>query len=173
MLGRVNALWAEAAADAFFVVAGRALRLRSGRMAELDRPLAAIRPADRGRAGRGQRAFDFKTKPRGSLGRLEEIAVQIAAIRGESVPPRLEPAIVVAAGDHGFAARASAPTRSEVTAQMVANFAGGGAAINVLAREAGARLVVVDAGVAVPFDLPGVRTLRFGPGTANCRRAPR
>jgi nicotinate-nucleotide--dimethylbenzimidazole phosphoribosyltransferase len=136
-------------------------------MADLDQTLSAIRPADATARAAAQRAFDFKTKPRGSLARLEGIAVQIAAIRGEAVPPRLEPAVVVVAGDHGFAVEGVSAYPQEVTAQMVANFAGGGAAINVLAREAGARIVVVDAGVAAPFDLPGVRSIRFGPGTAN------
>src|SRR4051812_35913499 len=105
-----------------------------------------------------QHAFDLKTKPRGSLGRLEEIAVQIGALRGEAVPPVPKAAIVVAAADHGVAAEGVSAYPQEVTAQMVANFAAGGAAINVLAREAGARLVVVDAGV--------------GSGTANIASGP-
>jgi nicotinate-nucleotide--dimethylbenzimidazole phosphoribosyltransferase len=81
-------------------------------------------------------------------------------------------AIVVAAGDHGVAAEGVSAYPQEVTAQMVANFAAGGAAINVLAREAGARLVVVDAGVAAPCSDPEVRSLRFGAGTANIAHGP-
>src|SRR5512146_1370130 len=97
-----------------------------------------------------QRVFDAKTKPRGSLGRLEELAAQVGALRGVAVPPRPECAIVVVAADHGVAAEGVSAYPQEVTAQMLANFAAGGAAINVLAREAGARLVVDDAGVGAP-----------------------
>src|SRR6266704_369107 len=107
-----------------------------------------------------QRAFDHKTKPRGSLGVLEEIAVRIAALEGVAVPPKRKAAIVVAAADHGVAAEGVSAYPQEVTPQMVANFAAGGAAINVLARQAGARLVVVDAGVAVPVTDSSVRPLR-------------
>jgi nicotinate-nucleotide--dimethylbenzimidazole phosphoribosyltransferase len=118
-----------------------------------------------------RRAYDSKTKPRGSLGRLEELGVRLAEIRG-FVPDSLEAAVVVAAGDHGVAAEGVSAYPSEVTAQMVANFASGGAAINVLARQAGARLVLVDAGVAGPVDAPGVRELRLGPGTASFTSGP-
>ena len=116
-------------------------------------------------------AFDGKTKPRGSLGRLEELGCTLAGIRG-FVPQKLEAVIVVAAGDHGVAAEGVSAYPQEVTAQMVANFATGGAAINVLARQAGARLVVVDAGVAVPFEHKLVRSVRIGPGTANFAVGP-
>lgn len=90
--------------------------------------------------------YDAKTKPRGSLGRLEEIGMRIVEIRGH-VPERLRAVIVVAAGDHGVAAEGVSAYPQEVTAQMLANFRVGGAAINVLARQAGAELVVVDRGV--------------------------
>jgi nicotinate-nucleotide--dimethylbenzimidazole phosphoribosyltransferase len=116
-------------------------------------------------------AYDAKTKPRGSLGRLEELGCRIAAIRG-FVPQTLEAAIVVAAGDHGIARAGVSAYPQEVTAQMVANFADGGAAINVLARQAGARLVLVDAGVATPFEHELVRPVRIGPGTANMLDGP-
>jgi nicotinate-nucleotide--dimethylbenzimidazole phosphoribosyltransferase len=97
-----------------------------------------------------RRALDAKTKPRGSLGRLEELAVQIAAITGELDPRPLQPVIVVAAGDHGVAAEGVSAYPQEVTRQMLANFTGGGAAVSVLAREAGARVDVVDVGVGRP-----------------------
>jgi nicotinate-nucleotide--dimethylbenzimidazole phosphoribosyltransferase len=103
------------------------------------------------------RLLDAKTKPIGSLGRLEELACRLAAIRGSVPDAPLPPAIVVAAADHGVAANGVSAYPQEVTAQMLANFAGGGAAICVLAREAGARLVVVDAGVAGSPSVPGVR----------------
>jgi nicotinate-nucleotide--dimethylbenzimidazole phosphoribosyltransferase len=97
-----------------------------------------------------QRVFDRKTKPRGSLGVLEELAVRIGRLQGVPVPARPECAIVVAAADHGVAAEGVSAYPQEVTAQMLANFEAGGAAINVLARDAGARLLVVDAGVGKP-----------------------
>jgi nicotinate-nucleotide--dimethylbenzimidazole phosphoribosyltransferase len=101
-------------------------------------------------ADRVQARLDAKTKPRGSLGRLEELAVRIATILGDENPGRLEAAVVVAAGDHGVAVEGVSAYPQEVTAQMVANFASGGAAVSVLARQANARVVVVDAGVGVP-----------------------
>jgi nicotinate-nucleotide--dimethylbenzimidazole phosphoribosyltransferase len=113
----------------------------------LERTLARIPPPSDAAAAETARLLDAKTKPPGSLGRLEDLACRLSAIRGE-VPSRpLEPAIVVAAADHGVAARGVSAYPQEVTAQMLANFAGGGAAICVLARESAARLVVVDAGV--------------------------
>lgn len=118
-----------------------------------------------------RRAYDGKTKPRGSLGRLEDLGCRLAGIRG-FVPERLEAAIVVAAGDHGVADEGVSAYPQEVTAQMVANFAAGGAAINVLARRAGAQLVVVDAGTAVPFEHELVRSVRIGAGTANMTLGP-
>jgi nicotinate-nucleotide--dimethylbenzimidazole phosphoribosyltransferase len=80
--------------------------------------------------------------------------------------------VVVAAGDHGYAARGVSAYPQEVTGQMLANFASGGAAINVLAREAGARLVVVDAGVLRPVEHPAIRSLRIGAGTADATEGP-
>jgi nicotinate-nucleotide--dimethylbenzimidazole phosphoribosyltransferase len=97
-----------------------------------------------------QHALDQKTKPRGSLGRLEELACRIAAIRGTATPGRLKSAVVVAAADHGVADEGVSAYPPEVTAQMLANFHAGGSAVCVLAREAGAALHVVDAGVGKP-----------------------
>jgi nicotinate-nucleotide--dimethylbenzimidazole phosphoribosyltransferase len=104
-----------------------------------------------------RRAYDAKTKPRGSLGRLEDLGSRLAGIRG-FIPKKLDAAIVVAAGDHGVAAEGVSAYPQEVTAQMVANFAAGGAAINVLARRAGARLVIEDRGVG-----SGTRNMAEGP----------
>jgi nicotinate-nucleotide--dimethylbenzimidazole phosphoribosyltransferase len=126
--------------------------------------------ADTAAGAAAQRAFDAKTKPRGSLGRLEALAVRVAALEAVAIPARPDAAIVVAAADHGVAAEGVSAYPAEVTAQMVANFVAGGAAINVLAREAGARLVVVDAGVVTPC--AGVRALRLGAGTASIARGP-
>jgi nicotinate-nucleotide--dimethylbenzimidazole phosphoribosyltransferase len=93
--------------------------------------------------------WDRKTKPRGSLGRIEEVGSRIVAIRGH-VPARLRATVVVAAADHGVAAEGVSAYPAEVTAQMLANFEAGGAAVCVLARAAGAELVVCDRGVGRP-----------------------
>ena len=93
------------------------------------------------------------TKPAGSLGRLEDLGVQLAGLAGRCPPPVPAPAAVaVFAGDHGVAGSGVTPWPQEVTAQMVANFCAGGAAINALAGQVGARLVVVDVGVAAELE---------------------
>ncbi len=122
-------------------------------------------------AAAARAALDAKTKPRGSLGRLEDLAVRIAEIRGSPAPGQLRAAVVVAAGDHGVAAHGVSAYPPEVTAQMLANFAAGGAAVCVLARRAGADLHVFDLGVSSP-PVPGVRDLRVGAGTADLTVGP-
>ena len=114
------------------------------------------------------------TKPAGALGRLEALGVQLAGIGGVCPPPLPRPAAVaVFAGDHGVVARGVTPWPQEVTAQMVANFCAGGAAINVLARQVGAEVVVVDVGVATDLgDLPGLRRRRVRAGTADLTAGP-
>ena len=92
--------------------------------------------------------LDRLTKPPGSLGRLEALAIQLAGIRGETVADVERPAVIVFAGDHGVTRQGVSPYPSTVTRQMVANFRAGGAAVSVLAKAAGAILVVVDVGVA-------------------------
>jgi nicotinate-nucleotide--dimethylbenzimidazole phosphoribosyltransferase len=87
------------------------------------------------------------TKPAGSLGRLEELSIQIAGITGQARPRLQQPAVIVMAADHGVAAQGVSAYPAEVTSQMVQNFLGGGAAINVLARHVGAWVLVVDMGV--------------------------
>ncbi|HZO49101.1 MAG TPA: nicotinate-nucleotide--dimethylbenzimidazole phosphoribosyltransferase [Gaiellaceae bacterium] len=139
---------------------------------ELARLAAAVPPLSRGAAAAARRELDRKTKPRGSLGRLEELAIQVAAVCGNASPRPLRPCVVVVAADHGVADEGVSAYPPEVTRQMVATFVGGGAAICVLARHAGARLVLVDAGVRVPVADPAVRDLRLGPGTANAARGP-
>jgi nicotinate-nucleotide--dimethylbenzimidazole phosphoribosyltransferase len=116
--------------------------------------------------------LDRKTKPRGSLGRLEDLAVTLAGIRGDVALEPLRAAIVVAAADHGVAREGVSAYPQEVTRQMLGNFASGGAAICVLARRVGAELVVVDAGVTEPFEHHAVRDLRLGPGTRNAVDGP-
>jgi nicotinate-nucleotide--dimethylbenzimidazole phosphoribosyltransferase len=98
---------------------------------------------------------DRLLKPRGSLGRLEELAIWMAAVTGEPIP-RLRPLVVIAAADHGVAAEGVSAYPQEVTGQMIAAFLGGGSAISVLARETGADVRVVDAGVAAGGDRAAV-----------------
>ena len=133
-------------------------------MSLLEATCARIREPDTRIAVEMQRLLDDKTKPRGSLGRLEELACQVAAIRGEpsaAEPPRK--AVVVMGADHGVAEESVSAYPQEVTAQMLLNFARGGAAINVLARQAGARVVVVDMGVKSELPaLPEIRSRRIG-----------
>lgn len=108
------------------------------------------------------------TKPAGSLGRLEELAVQVVGITGAASPNLARRAVIVMAADHGVTAEGVSAYPADVTVQMVANFLGGGAAINVLARAVGARVVVVDIGVRSHLaPAPGLVSRKVRPGTAN------
>ena len=114
------------------------------------------------------------TKPAGSLGRLEELSIQLAGIQRRTMPGIKDKAVIVMAGDHGVTAEGISAYPQEVTPQMVLNFLGGGAAINVLARHAGARVVVVDMGVAndIPSADANLIRRRVGPGTMNLAQGP-
>ncbi len=116
---------------------------------------------------------DNLTKPQGSLGRLERLSVQIAGITGQVNSSLQHKAIITMAGDHGVAAEGVSLYPQEVTAQMVANFLRGGAGINVLARQIGARVVVVDMGVKGEVDdHPLLVRRKIAPGTANMAQGP-
>jgi nicotinate-nucleotide--dimethylbenzimidazole phosphoribosyltransferase len=141
-------------------------------MTLLDRTCAKVVVVDGDAAREAQGWLDRKTKPRGSLGVLEDLACSLAAVYRRPDAPVPARAIVVMAADHGVAEEGVSAYPAEVTAQMLANFAAGGAAINVLARHAGARLVVVDMGAKTAGELPGVREHRLGPGTMNFTRGP-
>jgi nicotinate-nucleotide--dimethylbenzimidazole phosphoribosyltransferase len=117
-------------------------------------------------AAAARAALDAKTKPRGSLGRLEDLAVRIAEIRGTPQPGRLRAAVVVAAADHGVAAQGVSAYPQEVTVQMLANFRAGGAAVCVLSRLAGAELRVFDLGVGA-----GTKDMTLGPAMTAERAA--
>jgi len=134
--------------------------------------LARIQLPDDSIRAATQDVLDRKTKPRRSLGKLEDLACRISAIRGTTQPGMLSPTMVLAAGDHGIAEEGVSAYPQEVTGQMLLNFASGGAAICVLAREAGARLVVVDAGTVAPIEHPAIRDCRVGPGTRNSTKGP-
>ncbi len=116
---------------------------------------------------------DVLTKPRGSLGRLEELSAAIAGIRGTPRPEIRDKAIVVFAGDHGVLDEGIHTYPREVTAQMVLNFLDGGAGINVLSRLAGARVTVVDMGIATDYPKrQGLVVKAVGRGTGNIARGP-
>ncbi|QEM82306.1 nicotinate-nucleotide--dimethylbenzimidazole phosphoribosyltransferase [Halomonas binhaiensis] len=125
-------------------------------MSDLNTLLQRIQPADASARERAQARLDMLTKPPGSLGRLEHLVADLAAISGEGLPRVDPPAVLVFAADHGVAEEGVSAFPQAVTAQMVTNFANGGAAINVFARQVGARLEVIDVGVATPYEMrPG------------------
>jgi nicotinate-nucleotide--dimethylbenzimidazole phosphoribosyltransferase len=120
---------------------------------------------------RAQATLDRKTKPLGSLGRLEWLAAELCAIQYAALPQTDRKRILLFAGDHGIVAEGVSAYPQEVTAQMVANFAQGGAAICALARQAGAELEIVDVGVAASVEgLALVRKVRAG--TRNFAHEP-
>ncbi|MDP1895476.1 MAG: nicotinate-nucleotide--dimethylbenzimidazole phosphoribosyltransferase [Hydrogenophaga sp.] len=124
-------------------------------------------------AARLQHLLDNKTKPLGSLGRLEALAQRIGLILGTASPELTAPQLVVFAGDHGLAARGVSAYPSDVTWQMVENFLAGGAAVSVLARQHGIGLTVVDCGVRHDFaPRPGLVVAKVAPGTADALEGP-
>jgi nicotinate-nucleotide--dimethylbenzimidazole phosphoribosyltransferase len=137
-------------------------------MTELSLP--RVLGADPAAAARAQAELDRKTKPQGSLGRLEELAVRLAGARGDRGLGALDAAAVVAAADHGYAVHGVSAFPQKVTAQMLGNFAAGGAGVAVMARHAGARLVVVDVGTAQAPAVPSVRSVRIAAGTRDATR---
>ncbi len=144
-----------------------------------DTAAAAVGPLDAGAMVDAVARQRRLTKPAGSLGQLEAIGSQLCGISGHCPPPLPTPAaIAVFAGDHGVLAEGVTPWPREVTAQMVANFVAGGAAISVLARQCGAKITVVDVGVATDLSAlgldgaPGLRRRRVRAGTGNLAVEP-
>lgn len=135
--------------------------------------IAKIKPLDQNAIEFARARQDDLTKPRGSLGRLEQISIQVAGIT-MNPRPRIEHKVVtVMAGDHGVVAEGVSAYPSEVTPQMVYNFLRGGAAINVLARQVGARVVTVDMGVASEITPhPNLIDKKIAPGTGNIAKGP-
>lgn len=128
---------------------------------------AGILPLDEEAMERARQHLDQLTKPPGSLGKLEEIAVQLAGITGELAPALGTKTVVVMAGDHGVCEEGVSAFPSEVTWQMVLNFLAGGAAVNVLARHAGANVVCVDMGINGDVEHPGLLNRKIRRGTRN------
>ncbi len=139
---------------------------------ELQAVIKGISPLDEKAMEKARKRMDLLTKPQGSLGRMEDLAVQLAGITGDFFPVSTKKRVVVMASDHGVTEEGISAYPSEVTAQMVANFTGGGAAINVLGRQGEVEVVVVDVGVKVDTSLPGVKRVRVRAGTDNLRRRP-
>ena len=122
---------------------------------------------------RARRRLDALTKPPGSLGRLEDLLVGLCAIQGRCPPSLRHPVIFTLAGDHGVVGQGVSAYPQVVTAQMVENFLNGGAAVNVLARLAGARVVVADLGVAAALPVhPALRRRPVDTGTQDMTRGP-
>ncbi|MCC9075396.1 nicotinate-nucleotide--dimethylbenzimidazole phosphoribosyltransferase [Litorilinea aerophila] len=144
---------------------------------DLEELIRRIPPLDEAAMAAARARQNRLTKPPGSLGRLEELAVQLAGITGQALPRIQHKVIAVMAGDHGVVAEGVSAYPQAVTAQMVANFLRGGAAINVLARHVDARVVVADLGVAteLPDQDPLARALvrvKVAPGTGNIAQGP-
>jgi nicotinate-nucleotide--dimethylbenzimidazole phosphoribosyltransferase len=115
---------------------------------------------------------DSLTKPPGSLGMLEDVAIKIAGITGQLYPQVDKKTVITMAGDHGVCAEGVNAYPQNVTPQMILNFLHGGAAVNVLSRHAGSRVVAVDMGIVAPLEAPGLLVRRIGPGTANMAVGP-
>lgn len=142
-------------------------------MSRLAETIASIRALDQTAMNMARARQDQLTKPRGALGRLETLSIQIAGMTGNPRPCLRAPAVVIMAADHGIAHQKVSAYPVEVTAQMVLNFLAGGAAINVLARHIGARVLVVDMGIAVDMPLhPDLRVCKMALGTADFTREP-
>jgi len=143
-------------------------------MRDLNDYLQGIEPIDQSNAVTAQAREDMLTKPQGSLGRLEELATAIAAMKREDLPTCNRKTIFTFAGDHGIVEEGVSAFPQEVTPQMVYNFIGNGAAINVLARNAAADIVVADLGVAADLNIehPFFRDCKVAKGTQNFAKGP-
>jgi nicotinate-nucleotide--dimethylbenzimidazole phosphoribosyltransferase len=140
---------------------------------QLEQFIANIKPLDETAMQSARARQNMLTKPAGSLGRLESLSIQIAGITAQANPHLDHKVIVVMAGDHGVTAEGVSAYPSEVTPQMVMNFIHGGAAINVLARHVGARVTIVDMGLAIPLPArPGFVSRRVALGTGNISEGP-
>ena len=135
--------------------------------------LPVIEPLDQTLRTTLQHLIDTKTKPPGSLGRLETLARQMGLIQRTTHPTVERPVMIVFAGDHGIAQEGVSPYPQAVTAQMVLNFLAGGAAINALSRVAGVTLEVVNAGIATPLPhAEGLVDMPVAAGTRNFAHEP-
>jgi nicotinate-nucleotide--dimethylbenzimidazole phosphoribosyltransferase len=142
-------------------------------MSLLNDTIKKIKPLDQGAMARAKARQDNLTKPTYALGRLEDLSIQLAGILGQEKPQVTRKAVIVMAADHGVAAEGTSAYPQEVTVQMLANIAEGGAAIDVLCRQIGARVVPVDIGVkGDTTSFPNVLQRKIAPGTRSLLRGP-
>lgn len=142
-------------------------------MQQIAEIIRRIRPLDEQAMDASRRRQDQLTKPQGSLGRLEDLAIKVAGITRQIRPRLPRKAVIVLAGDHGVTEEGVSAYPQAVTGQMVQNFLAGGAAINVLARQAGARVVVADLGVATEIPKhPNLVNKKIGYGTRSMTAGP-
>lgn len=140
---------------------------------KLQEVLKRIQPVDTSRSNAIQAQLDNLTKPQGSLGRLEELAKKYCLITGKNKPSIKNKIIFTFAGDHGVIEEGVSAFPKDVTPQMVYNFLGGGAGVNVLAKHVGARVIVVDMGVDHEFEpIEGLEIRKIGRGTRNMTKGP-
>ena len=139
----------------------------------LSNTIQNIKPLDGNAMNLARARQDTLTKPTGSLGRLEELSIQLAGITGKNRPQIKQKAIIVMVADHGVAIEGTSTYPQEVTAQMLLNFVRGGAAITVISRQIGAKVIAVDIGVAgkTPSFL-GVVHHKIAAGTQNMAKGP-
>ena len=139
----------------------------------VDMTVESISPLDEEAMAAARARQDTLTKPPGSLGRLEDLSIMLAGMFGDPIPRINRKSVILAAGDHGVVAEGVSAYPQEVTPQMVFNFLRGGAGINVLARQAGAEIVILDAGVAADLEPhPLLRSVKVAYGTANMAVGP-
>jgi nicotinate-nucleotide--dimethylbenzimidazole phosphoribosyltransferase len=139
----------------------------------LTQTINMIKPPDKVAMAAARARQDTLTKPAGSLGRLEELSIQLAGIQGKPRPQVNDKAMITMAADHGVVDEKVGNWPREVTAQMVQNFLGGGAGINVLARLAGARIIFVDMGIAGDLEPdPQLIVRKIDYGTKNMCLGP-
>ncbi len=132
----------------------------------------SVSPVSHSRDAVIQQRIDMKTKPPGSLGRLESLAAQLAAITGVEKIRLHKPVMIVFAADHGIAEEGVSIAPAAVTQQMVKNFIDGGAAVNCFCQVASMSLYVVDAGILNAIESGRVINQRLGAGTDNIAKAP-
>ncbi|MFH0769516.1 MAG: nicotinate-nucleotide--dimethylbenzimidazole phosphoribosyltransferase [Chloroflexota bacterium] len=139
----------------------------------LTNTIKLIKPLDEKAMAQARARQDELTKPQGSLGRLEELSIQLAGIQGKPIPQISRKAIITMAGDHGVVDEGVGNWPQEVTAQMVYNFLRGGAGINVIARQVDARIIVVDMGIASKLEPnPQLLSRKVASGTQNMSQGP-
>ena len=139
----------------------------------VDSTVESIAHLDQAAMAAARARQDTLTKPPGSLGRLEDLSILLAGMFGDPIPRIRRKAVILAAADHGVVAEGVSAYPQEVTPQMVYNFLRGGAGINVLARQAGAEIIILDAGVAADLEPhPLLRSVKVAYGTANMAVGP-